>query len=71
MSVSKISEMTRSLDSLDRIVDEHERAASRRLTVETPFKRDADRDYDGQREDSHYLTSTSGARDEVPDDADW
>lgn len=46
-------------------------AASQRKAVETPFRHDADRDFEGAREDSHYMTSTSGARDDIEDHADW
>ena len=59
------------LNTIDK-VNEHDRGAGpRRKAVETPFRLDADRDFDGQREDSQHLTSTSGARDDVDVDADW
>lgn len=51
--------------------EERDRAGARRNTVETPFKRDADRDFDGQRENSHHTASTSSARNEDQDDTDW
>lgn len=65
---------TRSSDASDRnlIDDVNDRdtgAGPRREAVETPFRLDADRDFDGQREDTQYLTSTSSARDDA--EADW
>ena len=61
-----------SSDAADQNINEHVRgAAPRRKAVETPFRLDADRDFDGQREDSQYMASTSGAREEDDADADW
>ena len=66
---------TRSSDASDQNliddVNDHRGAGPRREAVETPFRLDADRDFDGQREDTQYLTSTSGARDDFDADADW
>lgn len=61
-----------SYDALDQNVNKHDRgAAPRRKAVETPFRLDADHDFDGQREDSQYMASTSGASDDNDADADW
>ena len=56
-------------NAVDDVSESDRGAGPRRKAVETPFRLDADRDFEGQREDSQYLASTSGARDDV--DADW
>ena len=61
--------MARVTDMVD--PDERDRAGYRRNTVETPFKRNADRDFDAERQNSHYMASTTSTRNEDQDDADW
>lgn len=61
--------MSRSISTIE--PNEPDRAGPRRNAVETPFKRDADREFDGQRENSQYTASTSSAREEDPHDAAW
>ena len=52
-------------------MDQNREIAQTRSTPETPFKPDADRDFDGRREDSHYMTSTSNAQDETTNGIEW
>lgn len=52
-------------------MDENRGDVKARSTIETPFKPDADRDFDARREDSHYMTSTSGAEDQATAGNEW